>query len=202
MLATREYQAWLVDLDGTLYWAPGVKLCMGFEMLFGGLRSLKRIRRFRREHELLRADEATGEGDPFATQVERTARALGVDVLDLERDVRAWMIDRPSRYLPWFRRSRLLREIRLFRAGGGRTALVSDYPARDKLHALRVDDLFEAVVAAGEPHGPQRLKPDPDGYLRAAQALGVPPDRCLVIGDRDDADGAAARAAGMGFRRV
>jgi HAD superfamily hydrolase (TIGR01509 family) len=58
------------------------------------------------------------------------------------------------------------------------------------------------VVASGENGGPTRLKPHPDGMLRAARALGVEPSRCLVIGDRDDADGAAARAAGMAFRRV
>jgi HAD superfamily hydrolase (TIGR01509 family) len=53
------------------------------------------------------------------------------------------------------------------------------------------------VVSSGEPGGPSRLKPDPEGYLSAAERLGIAPERCLVIGDRDDADGAAARAAGM-----
>jgi beta-phosphoglucomutase-like phosphatase (HAD superfamily) len=38
--------------------------------------------------------------------------------------------------------------------------------------------------------------------LRAAAALEVEPSACLVIGDRDDADGEAARAAGMAFRRI
>jgi beta-phosphoglucomutase-like phosphatase (HAD superfamily) len=33
--------------------------------------------------------------------------------------------------------------------------------------------------------------------LSAAERLGIAPANCLVIGDRDDADGAAARAAGM-----
>ncbi|HMJ15422.1 MAG TPA: HAD-IA family hydrolase, partial [Polyangiaceae bacterium] len=62
--------------------------------------------------------------------------------------------------------------------------------------------LFDTVVASGEPDGPRRLKPHPDGYLAAAQRLGVPAERCLVIGDRQDADGAAATAAGMQFRWV
>ncbi len=94
------------------------------------------------------------------------------------------------------------RGIRDFRGRGGRTALVSDYPARDKLRAIGSLELFEVVVASGEPGGPLRLKPDPSGMLRAAEALGVAPAECLVIGDREDADGAAARAAGMTFRRV
>jgi beta-phosphoglucomutase-like phosphatase (HAD superfamily) len=56
------------------------------------------------------------------------------------------------------------------------------------------------VVASGEPGGPLRLKPHPNGMLQAAEALAVAPVRCLVIGDRDDADGLAARSAGMAFR--
>jgi HAD superfamily hydrolase (TIGR01509 family) len=46
------------------------------------------------------------------------------------------------------------------------------------------------------------LKPDPEGYLLAARTLGVEPAQCLVIGDRLDADGAAAQAAGMAFQHI
>ncbi|HLV68826.1 MAG TPA: HAD-IA family hydrolase [Polyangiaceae bacterium] len=201
LVATQRHAAWLLDLDGTLYWAPGVKLAMACELLLFGMRVLPRLRRFRHEHERLREDGGHGD-DPFALQLARTASALALDVADLERDVRTWMIERPRRYVGWFRRSGLLRAIERFRRHGGRTAVVSDYPALAKLEALRARELFEVVIANGEPFGPRRLKPDPDGYLKAAQALGVPPRSCLVIGDRDDADGAAARSAGMSFCHV
>jgi len=200
--ASGSYAAWLVDLDGTLYWAPGVKLAMAAELALFGLGKTGRLRHFREQHELIRKDASAASGDPFNLQLERTASQLGISTPELERDVRAWMIERPKRYIGWFRRKSLLEEIRRFRADGGRTAVVSDYPARDKLTALGATELFDAVVASGEPEGPGRLKPDPDGYLRAARALAVAPERCLVIGDRDDADGAAARAAGMAFRRI
>jgi HAD superfamily hydrolase (TIGR01549 family) len=84
-----------------------------------------------------------------------------------------------------------------FRTAGGKTALVSDYPATGKLRALGALELFDLVVSNGEPGGPSRLKPHPEGYLSAAERLGVEPAHCLVIGDRDDADGQAARNAGM-----
>lgn len=197
-----EYAAWLVDLDGTLYWAPGVKLAMALELALLGLGVASRLSRFRHEHEALRQDPSATEGDPFALQLDRAAAALAVDRGSLKRDVERWMIEKPLRYLPWFRRSSLIEEIRAFKGLGGRTGLVSDYPARRKLAALRADDLFEVVVASGEEDGPRRLKPDPDGYLRAARALGVPPENCLVIGDRRDADGLAAERAGMGFRKI
>jgi hypothetical protein len=75
------------------------------------------------------------------------------------------MITRPAKWLRPLRRQRLLDQISAFRATGGRTAIVSDYPASVKLRALGADHLFDAVVANGEPDGPRRLKPYPDGMI-------------------------------------
>jgi len=195
-----DHDAWLVDLDGTLYVGRPVRLAMALELLLLGLGSLMLLRRFRKMHEELR--EQGVEGDPFQLQIERTAEALGRPPSEIELTVRTWMIERPRKWLGLFRRRTLLAEIAAFRAAGGRTALVSDYPARRKLEALGASSLFDAVVASGEPDGPVRLKPHPSGMLRAAAALGVDPSRCLVLGDRADADGLAASAAGMAFRRI
>lgn len=135
-------------------------------------------------------------------QIQETARTLGMTPEAVRSAIECWMITRPSRHLPRLRRTALLDQIREFRQRGGRTALVSDYPTQAKLTALDAADLFDTVVASGEPNGPRRLKPDPEGYRLAADRLGVPPERCLVIGDRDDIDGAAARRAGMDFRLI
>ncbi len=194
------HAAWIVDLDGTLYRPFPVKLAMAFELGVFGLGKASLLRRFRHEHERVR--ELGLEGDPFSIQIARTAEALGRPEAEVRACVEDWMIRRPGRLLGAFRRSELMDEIARFRSSGGRTALVSDYPATLKLAALSASALFDVVVASGENGGPTRLKPHPDGMLRAARALGVEPARCLVIGDRDDADGAAARAAGMAFRRV
>ena len=194
------HRVWLVDLDGTLYHALPVKLVSGLELALRRPHDLRRIAVFRREHE--RQRECSGEGDPFRAQLAGAARRLGLSVHTLECKVRWAMIERPCRWLRLFRRRSLLREMAAFRASGGRLALVSDYPARAKLAALRCGELFDVVVAAGESGGPVRLKPDPDGYLRAARSLGVAPADCVVLGDRPDADGAAAALAGMAFRRI
>ena len=207
-MAVLEYDAWLVDLDGTLYTARWVRLAMAAELALLGWSAIGTLRRFRHEQEAQRAELAAGavlaltHASPFAAQLARTAEALGVPVEHVEGLVQDWMFLRPKKWIRRFPRTKLLDEIRAFRAQGGRTALVSDYPAIQKIRALDAEHLFDAIVASGEEHGPQRLKPDPEGYLRAATLLKVEPARCLVIGDRDDADGAAARAAKMGFRLV
>jgi HAD superfamily hydrolase (TIGR01549 family) len=197
-----RHAAWLVDLDGTLYPATPLRALMALELGVRGWAAIGTLRRFRQEHERLRREGVQAVTTPWDLQVERTAQRLGVDAYRVESHAREWMIERPSRWLRRLRREALLGEIDRFREAGGRTALVSDYPAERKLEALGMRHLFDEVVASGEPGGPRRLKPAPDGLLLAAERLAVPPAACLVIGDRDDADGAAARAAGMEFRRV
>lgn len=192
-------RAWLVDLDGTLYRASWVKLAMTLELCAREPSALSLIRRFRHAHEQLRG---AAPGEPFRLQIERTALATGIPPARIEACVRQWMLDRPGRWIRLARNRALIEEIRVFRRSGGRTAIVSDYPAAQKLAALGVADLFDVVVAVGEEGGPPRLKPAPDGYLLAAQRLDVAPAECLVIGDQDHADGAAARAAAIPFRRV
>jgi FMN phosphatase YigB (HAD superfamily) len=200
--STTRYSAWLVDLDGTLYRHKPVQLAMAAELLLFGWGSIKTLRTFRHAHEELRAEAATDRAlavSPFQRQLDLAADKLGKPASDVEAVVRRWMFERPLKWVARSKRQALLNALAQFRAGGGKTALVSDYPATGKLQALGATSLFDLVVSNGEPGGPSKLKPDPEGYLSAAKRLGIEPARCLVIGDRDDADGAAARAAGMGL---
>ncbi len=198
----RTHDAWLIDLDGTLYMSTPVKWVMAGELVLFGNGAIRILRQFRQQHEKLRELGATHEPSPFEEQIKRTADALQVPATDVERVVQDWMFKRPCKWLPRFRRESLLKEIKAFRDEGGRTALVSDYPAQLKLAALDVASLFDRVIANGEASGPKRLKPSPEGLLLAAAGLGAEPKRCLVVGDRTDADGAAAAAAGMEFRLI
>lgn len=198
---------WIVDLDGTLYHPMPVKLAMAIELLLVAPHKVRVIAKFRKMHERLRVTERdssdpTQSQSPWELQLRMTATDQGVDVESMRALAEEWMVRRPGKWIRLFRRRGLLREVELFRASGGRCALVSDYPARQKLRALRAEDLFHAVISNGEPGGPGRLKPHPEGFLLAASALGAQPTDCLVIGDRLDADGAAAEAAGMVFRHI
>jgi HAD superfamily hydrolase (TIGR01549 family) len=198
----RKHDAWLVDLDGTLYQPRPLKLVMAAHVAVAGPHTIRIISRFRHEHEAVRAAMLECDPSPFEEQLSRTARALNLDVNEVTATVMRYMFERPLSMLSWFKRRDLIQEIGSFRDDGGRTAVVSDYPAEGKLRALGVTNLFDRVVACGEPEGPKRLKPAPDGFLLAAKALGVEPTRCLVLGDRADADGAAAKAAEMEFRLI
>ncbi|MEV0415116.1 HAD family phosphatase [Streptomyces sp. NPDC050448] len=66
------------------------------------------------------------------------------------------------------------------------------------LTTLGLLDKFDVLVCAGDYTKP---KPDPEGFLRAAEHLNVPPEACLVFEDTDMGI-QAATAAGMASVRV
>ena len=80
------------------------------------------------------------------------------------------------------------------RAAGLRIALASvSHNAPTVLQRLGVTDRFDHVVDARTLH---RSKPDPEIFLRAAAALGVPPAECIGVEDAQ-AGVDAIKAAGM-----
>lgn len=202
------YRAWLLDFDGTLYRAKPVQALMAMELALFGWKAVSVLRRFRKSHEQLRSGELERHPardpavSPFEQQVAVTAADLGRSAVEVRAIVEHWMMARPRRWIRLFQRTELIRELHEFKAAGGKLALVSDYPLLVKSQPITRTLTFDVLVANGEAGGPSRLKPAPDGYLAAAGRLGVSPEACLVIGDRRDADGKAAEAAGMHFRLV
>jgi HAD superfamily hydrolase (TIGR01549 family) len=207
--------AWLVDLDGTLYRQKPVRLAMALELVVCGPHRIRLVQAFRRAQEALRIENSPApvfadapristrvDRSPYDEQLRRAAEAVGQPIETIRPLLQHWMEERPAKWLRMFRRQSLLTEIAAFRATGGKTALVSDYPAETKLAGMGVRNLFDLVVASGEPGGPATLKPSPEGFLLAAQRLQIAPADCLVIGDRHDADGQAAARARMKFRFV
>jgi putative hydrolase of the HAD superfamily len=87
------------------------------------------------------------------------------------------------------------------RGEGLRLAVITNAPWDTPARLLRSDleqwhcaDFFDAFICSGEV--PWR-KPNPRFMLAAAEALGIPADECLVVGDSLEADIAGANAAGM-----
>jgi beta-phosphoglucomutase family hydrolase len=82
------------------------------------------------------------------------------------------------------------------RARGQKVAIASAAPAENRafvLETLGVTGLFDAVVGA---ESAPRGKPFPDLFLAAAEAVGVPPERCVAFEDAP-LGVQAARAASM-----
>jgi HAD superfamily hydrolase (TIGR01509 family) len=83
------------------------------------------------------------------------------------------------------------------RQAGLRLSLASNAepPLRRKLAELGLADRFDHLAISGEV-GIE--KPDPSFFLGALDALGVPPERAVHVGDLYEIDVVGARAAGIG----
>jgi beta-phosphoglucomutase family hydrolase len=89
--------------------------------------------------------------------------------------------------------------LRRLKQEGRKTAIVSSAPrenVRVLLRSLGLEDMFEAVVAEEDA---SRGKPDPQGFLLAAEKLGVAAAECVVI---EDAPGGLEGAKRAGMRCI
>ena len=87
---------------------------------------------------------------------------------------------------------------------GIKFSILSDYPLlKDRMAAIGLDSnsvsLAHGLFSSGE-FG--CVKPAPRPFLEIAESMGVKPEECLVVGDRDDTDGEGARCAGMKFVQI
>lgn len=84
---------------------------------------------------------------------------------------------------------------------GIRLVVLSDYGhTKEKLQALGMEcSLFDWVISAPELGG---LKPAPQLLTSVAAEMGVQPNQCLVIGDRQDTDGELAKSVNAPFYLV
>jgi FMN phosphatase YigB (HAD superfamily) len=91
--------------------------------------------------------------------------------------------------------------MRALRNANIKLAVLSDYGAvQERLSNLGIDILLFDHVGSSESSG--ALKPSPIPFLAIAKDWGFHAEQVLVIGDRSDCDGAAAKAAGMMFMGI
>ena len=81
------------------------------------------------------------------------------------------------------------------RQQGKKIGIFSDYPARDKLAALGLD--ADVMVCASDADVGV-LKPHPRGLHVLMSRAATNPSQTILIGDRPERDGLAARAANVG----
>jgi HAD superfamily hydrolase (TIGR01549 family) len=187
------------DLDGTLYTLRGMRRHMTVALWrsLGVLRHLSKARAAIRPRDFEDGDALR---HAFLGELGRRA-GVGPERAS------AWYEDE---FLPAFvqtlarrgrRRPHVLGLLARLRMAGVRLAVVSDYPVvTERLRAVGIPiEAFHALSSAEESGA---LKPSPRALLRMAQRWGLDPAAMLVVGDREDLDGDAARKAGMDYLDV
>ena len=183
------------DVDGTLYRQSVLRLRMARDMLLHALatrdlthaRVLSRYRRLREEL----GDAETDGFDPLL--VARTAEVTRVAPETIRAIVAEWMERRPLRYMERCRYDGITDLFAGLRSAGKQVGVLSDYPVTEKLAALGLT--ADHVACAGD-EVVGILKPHPRGLQHLIGMAGVEPGQTVLIGDRVERDGHAARRAG------
>ncbi len=186
------------DLDGTLYEQRPVRLGMAGDLLLHSVRT-RSLREFRLVHAYRKLREELAESgrpdfmDHLHEKLGASHRLAPQQVAALAKE---WLERRPLKRLA---RARIRGADALFaalRRSGRQVGVWSDYPVAGKLASLGL--AADHVCAATDPDI-GRLKPDPAGLLKILGEAGVAPREALMIGDRPERDGEAARRAGVPF---
>ncbi|MDR1898406.1 MAG: HAD family hydrolase [Treponema sp.] len=195
-MTLRNIRAFIFDFDGTLYDYALLPLRL-IRACPGDLSRVRAERMIRRK--LAGSDYGSAEayyGEFFSR--------MAVMCRSPADSLRDWFF---SRYMP--RMIRVLKKYYVLRPGAKELlqsfdsgiAIYSDYPClRERLEALDFTPGGQIRLYGPESFGAQ--KPAPGPFRRIARELGVSPEETLVIGDREDTDGAGALSAGMSFFRL
>lgn len=184
------------DLDGTLYDQRRLRLQVLFRLAGNAISSLsfetiRILREFRRYREELGETHAT---DFAVLQYQSVASRTGHPPEYVKLIVEEWMERRPLNVLRNCRYPGIAQLFDGLSAKGKTIAVLSDYPAREKLRVLGLNADF--VVYAGDPDV-GFLKPHPAGLQNVLNKANVPAQAAIMIGDRVDRDWEVARRNGM-----
>ena len=182
------------DVDGTLYDQRGLRLRMLREMLLAAIRSrdigfIRVLSAYRRVREEL--------GDALHEDFERelasrTAAVVGCSEERVRATAAEWLEQRPLRHLVRYRYPRLSELFRGLRKQGKKIGIFSDYPAHGKLAAM---ELYADVIVCATDADVAVLKPHPRGLHVLMSRAATSSAETILIGDRVERDGLAARAA-------
>lgn len=118
----------------------------------------------------------------------------------IQEDVKTWVEKRKAHYQKLVQQGKLKTIpgarsfLRLLKKKGIRTAIVSGGHSTNiqlVLEKLKLSPFFDTIVSLEDV---QNRKPHPEGFLLAAQRLGVKPDECIAIEDSPNGISAAHAA--------
>lgn len=185
----------IFDVDGTLYDHRAMRLRMLCEIAGNVLRTrslqtLQVLRTYRNLRENIADQEINDFEDVLVARVAKTNDISKESVRSL---VAEWIEQRPLAHILACRYSKINNLFSALKAHGKTIGVLSDYPAIAKLAAMGLE--ADHVVAAGD-FGVGIMKPHPRGVEMLMKSAGASPAETVVVGDRVERDGLAARRAG------
>jgi putative hydrolase of the HAD superfamily len=183
------FKAVAFDIDGTLYPAwklnilalPKALSHFRFFLALGRVRSILHTRR--------RAD------DFYSLQARLLARELNIGEETARSLIQRIVYDGIKRYFPRIKPFKGAREtIEAFKNAGLKIGLLSDFPPEQNGTVWGIAPLCDALISSEQTGA---LKPNPEPFDALADALGVPKETILYVGNSVRFDVRGARGAGL-----
>lgn len=194
-----DYQVYVVDMDGTLYYKRSMQIKMAYRLLgyylthFHQIKELFLLRDYRKLRDL---EELSDKADIEEIIQQKLSRKYRYSQEKVRRITEKWILKRPLDILYQCRDKRLICFLDEARQNGKRVYIYSDYPAKDKCDALGicVDGLYW-------PDGKHIcvLKPSADALRYILDSNGADYAQVLMIGDREEKDGCCAARAQVDY---
>ncbi len=194
-IGSHTVEAIVFDLDGTLY----DKRYLSARMILGNLSQLRRLRAIQSVRRRLKGGDYGTEEALLDTLFSAMSE---MHAFSREQIQQYYLTEFPRIFTDLLRRryshrpelntllQRLKERVVL--------SVYSDYGfVPQRLDALDIDTSHFSYMIAGREYGV--FKPSARPLLDLSEKMGVPPERVLVVGDRQDTDGESARMAGMPF---
>lgn len=195
-----EYDIFIFDLDGTLYYQRQLRFMMAkrlacFYILHPArIKELLIVKKFR---EVRDAWSETGTDKSIDdAQYEYVAGKTGVNADYVKAIIQKWIYDNPLDAVAKSKDCELAGIIGKLRDKNKKVIIFSDYPVEDKMKALNIaaDEMY---CSAKEPIC--ELKPSSKGLNVILDNSNAQPEDAIMIGDRMVKDGECAKGAGMDY---
>lgn len=185
----QKIQAVLFDVDGTLY--PNYKMYFISVLFF--LRHPHIARCFQRMRKNIRKIDHI---DNFQQkQAMIMAEDLGIDEKKAVEILDKYIYREFVQMFSWIKPFRIIHQVlEEFRAEGLKLGVISDFPVKNKLSFLELDEYWNIVMSADEMGF---LKPRKETFLKAAEKLNIPPEKIIYVGNHYVYDIIGANRAGM-----
>lgn len=198
-----EYDVFIFDLDGTLYYQKPFRRKMLFVLLWHvlahpmSIKDLFLIKTYRQVREQWEKYEKKDTGMRLdERQYAYVAAQKGVEPERVKCAVELFMLEMPLRVLPPYRDEILGGLVKRLKKEEKTVVIYSDYPVEDKLKCLGIE--ADACYTSGD-EAIGCMKPDPKGIQVILSAFGCSSADAVMIGDRYEKDGAAAERSGVDY---
>ena len=178
-----------LDIDGTLYPHYQMLLC-SLSSLITAPRLMYYFGQVRKEIRRIEYDESL-----HAKQAQLLANKMGISPQKAADLMERHLYHRWEHSYRWIRPFRHVRETLLaFKREGLLLGALSDFPIKNKLKFLRLDDLFDYRLSSEETG---YLKPHPIPFQQMVRQFGVAPEEVLYVGNSYKYDIIGASNVGM-----